>query len=91
MQQRLIRRAKALTDNVTIVPVLQHWTFDPRRRSTSPGRWTVEEAAVFGIDVYNPWSPSNGLAWRSLGQKLDEVRPWTRAPAKSCFTRSAAG
>ena len=31
---------------------------------------------MFGIDVYNPWSPTNGKRWRSFGSKLDEVAPW---------------
>lgn len=77
MQQRLLRMAAQLTDNVTVVPVLQHWTFDPRRDDASPEQWTVEGAPVFGVDLYNPWSASNGLDWRSMAEKLDEVRVWS--------------
>lgn len=77
MQRRVIRMAAELAPQVVIVPVLQHWTFDPVRDDIDPGAWTVEEAAVIGLDLYNPWSPTNGKPWRSFGSKVDEVRPWT--------------
>ena len=38
-----------------------------------PAAWLVPEASVIGLDVYNPWSPTNGKEWRSFGSKLDEV------------------
>ncbi len=76
MQERAIRVARANAPNVTVIPVLQHWTFDPRR-NLHPGRWVVPSTKVFGVDIYNPWSPTNGLEWRHFGDKLDEVRRWS--------------
>jgi len=78
MQRRVIRIARNSCPNVTVVPVLQHWTFDPRRSDAQPAQWVVPEAAVFGVDLYNPWSPTNGLAWRSFAAKAREVRRWAR-------------
>ena len=31
---------------------------------------------MIGLDLYNPWSPTNGKAWRSFGSKVDEVISW---------------
>ncbi len=76
MQQRLIRMARELAPSVTVVPVLQSWTFDPRRDDVDPAAWVVREAAVHGLDLYNPWSPTNGKTWRSFGSKADEVVGW---------------
>lgn len=76
MQGRAIRLAAELAPQVTIVPVLQHWTFDPSRRDTEPAAWLVPDAAVMGLDIYNPWSPSNRKQWRSFGSKVDEVIGW---------------
>jgi len=76
MQRRLIRLATG-APNITVVPVLQQWTFDPLGTGFEPGAWLTDEAAVFGVDVYNPWSPDNGREWRTFGSRLDEVVPWT--------------
>jgi hypothetical protein len=76
MQRRAIRRARELAPHVTIVPVLQQWTFNPARKNIDPESWIVPEADVFGLDLYNPWSPTNGKAWRSFASKVDEVQPW---------------
>ena len=76
MQQRAIRLARETAPHVTVVPILQQWTFDPVRVGIDPAAWVVPEADVFGLDAYNPWSPTNGKAWRSLGSKLDEAAPW---------------
>jgi hypothetical protein len=73
MQSRAIRLAAELAPQVTIVPVLQYWTFDASRRDTAPDAWLVPDAAVMGLDIYNPWSASNGKPWRSFGSKVDEV------------------
>lgn len=77
MQQRAIRLGAGLAPDVVVAPVLQHWTFEPTRQDATPRAWLVPEAAVVGVDVYNPWSPSNTKAWRSFGSKLDEVLAWT--------------
>ena len=76
MQERVIALAADLAPRVLVVPVLQHWTFDPLRDDIDPSAWIVPGASAFGVDVYNPWSPGNGKAWRSLGSKLDEVAHW---------------
>ena len=76
MQVRAIRIAAELAPQVTIVPVLQHWTFDPLHVDVDPSAWLVPEASVIGLDIYNPWSPTNGKAWRSFGSKADEVIGW---------------
>jgi hypothetical protein len=76
MQRRAILLAAELAPQVTIVPVLQQWTFDPARHDVAPASWLVPDAAVIGLDVYNPWSPTNGKEWRSFGSKVDEVREW---------------
>jgi hypothetical protein len=76
MQRRAIDVAADLAPSVVVAPVLQHWTFEPLRDDVDPSAWIVPGASVFGIDVYNPWSPTNGKSWRSLGSKLDEAAPW---------------
>lgn len=76
MQRHAIALATDLAPNVTVVPILQHWTFDPLRSDADPGAWVVHEAAVLGVDIYNAWSPTNGKVWRSFGSKVDEVAEW---------------
>ena len=76
MQRRLLEHAADLAPQVVVAPVLQHWTFDPTRSDVDPSEWLVREAAVIGLDIYNPWSLDNGKDWRSFGGKIDEVRGW---------------
>lgn len=76
MQRRAIELAAVLAPDLTVVPVLQHWTFDPVRDDIDPAAWIVPEASVTGLDIYNPWSPSNGKPWRSFGSKADEALEW---------------
>ena len=76
MQRRVIGLAAELAPQVIIVPVLQHWTFDPLGDDPDPSAWIVPQASVIGIDIYNPWSPTNGKQWRSFGGKVDEVIGW---------------
>ena len=76
MQRLLMDHAATLAPQLLVAPVLQHWTFDPLHTGTDPAAWLVPEAPVLGLDIYNPWSPSNGKEWRSFGSKLDEVRHW---------------
>jgi hypothetical protein len=76
MQRRAIALAADVAPRVTVVPVLQHWTFDPLHVGSDPAPWIVREAAVLGVDCYNAWSPRNGKVWRSLGSRLDEVLAW---------------
>ena len=76
MQRRAIRLAGDLAPKVTVVPVLQHWTFDPLNTRAEPDAWLVRDAAAIGLDIYNPWSPTNGKVWRSFGDKADEALRW---------------
>jgi len=76
MQRRLIRHAGRWAPNVTIVPVLQHLTFDPTRHDIDPREWITPEAAVFGLDTYNEWSLTNGGQWRTFGSLVEDVQRW---------------
>jgi hypothetical protein len=76
MQQRVQELATTLAPMVTVVPVLQQWTFDPMRDDIDPSEWIVPDALAIGLDLYNQWSPTNGNEWRSFGSKASEVRDW---------------
>lgn len=76
MQRRVIDAASRAAPLVTVVPVIQHWSFEPLRGRIDPMAWVVDEAAVLGVDVYNPWSPTNGKRWLSFGARIDEVFAW---------------
>ncbi len=76
MQQRTIELAADLAPSVTVVPVLQHWTFDPVNHRADPAAWLVPEASAIGLDLYNPWSPTNGKSWRSFSSKADDLAGW---------------
>ncbi|WP_182523398.1 hypothetical protein [Nocardioides dongkuii] len=77
MQRHVIDLAARAAPQVSVVPVIQHWSFEPLRGAVDPTAWIVEEAPMLGIDVYNPWSPTNGKSWRSFGSRVDEVVAWT--------------
>lgn len=76
MQQHAISLAQGLAPNTTIVPILMQWTFDPRSGRT-PSDWVVPSSDVFGFDIYNQWSPDNGLPWIPFAQKASMVLPYT--------------
>jgi hypothetical protein len=76
MQRHLLEHAADLAPQVIVAPVLQHWTFDPLRTDMDAAEWMVPEAPVMGLDVYNPWSNTNGKEWRSFGSKMDDVIGW---------------
>jgi hypothetical protein len=76
MQQRLLDLAADLCPQVSVVPIMQHWTFDPLRDDVDPSTWIVPGVPVIGLDIYNPWSPGNGKEWRTFGSKCDEVIGW---------------
>jgi hypothetical protein len=76
MQQHLFQRAADLAPQVLATPVLQQWTFDPLHSDFDASQWLVPDAPAVGLDVYNPWSPTNGKEWRSFGSKMDEVLGW---------------
>jgi hypothetical protein len=75
MQERAIRRAATRARRVTIVPVLMQWTFNPAS-GRRPAAWMVPSARVFGFDVYNSWSPTNGRRWTSFAEEVQRVLPW---------------
>jgi hypothetical protein len=75
MQTRAIDIARSTAPNVTIVPTLMQWTFDPRS-GRQPRDWMVEYATVFGVDLYNAWSPNGNQHWVSFGDQMDLVLPW---------------
>lgn len=74
MQRAALRRATSAGTNVTVVPVLSSWSFDTTA-ARQPSEWNVEEAPVYGVDLYNPWSPTNGAAWVSFAERLALSQP----------------
>lgn len=75
MQMHAISMARSVATNTTIVPILMQWTFDSRS-GRKPRDWLVSGADVFGLDVYNDWSPGNGLPWLTFGQKASLALPY---------------
>lgn len=73
LQRSLIARAAALAPRLTVVPILSTWSFD-ERSNRLPTAWNVPDAAVYGVDLYNPWSPTNGKAWVPFADKLGLAR-----------------
>jgi hypothetical protein len=71
LQRRAIGAATGTT--ITILPTVMAWTFLPQS-GRDPGEWWVDDAAVMGIDCYNPWSPSNGAPWVSFEDRMAPVR-----------------
>lgn len=77
MQTRIIRVFASRAPKVTIVPVLQGWSFSKYNRRSHPERWDVPDAKVYGVDVYNPFS-SNDPKWVPFQEKLDLIRPYAK-------------
>ena len=75
MQTHAVSLAMSAAPNVGIVPILMQWTFDPRS-GRDPQAWLVPSAPIFGLDVYNDWSPGDGLPWLSFGQKASMAVPY---------------
>jgi hypothetical protein len=69
MQRAAIRRAAKAGGSVTVVPVLSSWSFDTSA-ARQPAEWNVDEAPVYGVDLYNPWSPTNGATWVTFADRL---------------------
>ena len=70
MQQRLIKRA-ASAPQVTPVPILMNWTFR-EGSGRDPHEWLVPEAALMGVEVYNPWRPG-ATNWTSFADLYAQV------------------
>jgi hypothetical protein len=68
MQNAVIDAAKA-TPSVVVTPILGSWSFD-ERSGRVPSEWKVDRAAVYGVDIYNPWSVANGKDWVPFSDKL---------------------
>lgn len=75
MHEHAVTMAKSVAPNVSIVPILMQWTFDPRS-GRRPQDWLVPGAEVFGLDVYNDWSPGGKIPWLSFGQKASIALPY---------------
>lgn len=75
MTSHVIRVMQERAPKVTVVPTLMGWSFSPYC-SFDPSRWLVPEAAVLGLDMYNPWSPTNGLPWVTFAERLERVKPY---------------
>jgi hypothetical protein len=69
MQRAALSRAAQAGTNVTVVPVLSSWSFDTTA-ARQPAEWNVADAPVYGVDLYNPWSPTNGATWTSFADRL---------------------
>jgi hypothetical protein len=69
MQAAVLSRAAEVARNVVIVPILSTWSFDDRSERR-PSQWNVEDARVYGLDLYNAWSPTNGKEWVTFADKL---------------------
>lgn len=74
------RRAIEAVDGteITILPILMAWTFLPESLR-DPDEWWVPEAVVMGIDCYNNWSSTNGVAWTSFEEGMAPVRSYARS------------
>jgi hypothetical protein len=70
MQNAVLDAAAETARNVVVVPILGTWSFD-ERSDRLPSEWNVHRAAVYGLDLYNPWSPTNGKDWIPFADKLD--------------------
>jgi hypothetical protein len=69
LQNAVLDAAATTAPKVVIVPILGTWSFD-ERSDRRPSEWNVHEAGVYGLDLYNPWSPTNGKDWISFADKL---------------------
>ena len=70
MQRAALDRAERAGSNVSVVPVLSSWSFSPSASRRRPTDWNVDEAPVYGLDLYNPWSPTNGKNWVPFEDRL---------------------
>jgi hypothetical protein len=69
MQSAVLKSAAHNAPNVVIVPIFSSWSFDERSKRT-PSEWNVDDAPVYGLDLYNPWAASNGKEWVPFIDKL---------------------
>jgi hypothetical protein len=70
------RRATVIAQRhpqVTIVPVLMQWTFDPASKR-DPQEWLIPEHPVLGVDIYNPWRTDGSRSWVEFDALITQVR-----------------
>lgn len=67
-------------DNVVLVGILNGWLFTSNH---DPSVWNCQPVGqcpqIMGFDVYNPWTPTCGCAWKSAADALtaaDVIRSW---------------
>lgn len=77
MTTRAVNIFKQEAPNVAVFPVLQSWSFD-YRSGRNPAEWFVPAAPIFGVDLYNPWSLTNGKSWVNFSSKLQEIKPYAQ-------------
>ncbi len=65
---------RTVAPKVSIVPILMQYTF-ARGSGRKPADW-VPATPILSTDCYNAWSPTNGLQWRSLEDKMQDVLPY---------------
>ncbi len=75
MYDHAVGLAASVAPNVTMVPILMQFTFEPGS-GRKPADWVPTTTKVFSTDCYNAWSPTNGLKWRSLGDKMALTLPY---------------
>jgi hypothetical protein len=73
LQNAVLGAAEKTAPKVIVVPILGTWSFDERSERV-PSDWNVHGAGVYGLDLYNPWSPTNGKDWIPFADKLDSAR-----------------
>ena len=69
MQQHARTLIDQHADNIALVGVLNGWDF--LQKNGNPGAYNHPVGTgvhIMGFDSYNPWSPTNGKAWRSVDQ-----------------------
>jgi hypothetical protein len=74
--QQMHRRASKAAERyhqLSIVPVLMQWTFDPAS-ARDPQQWLMPEFPVLGVDVYNPWRADRASTWVEFGDLVAQVR-----------------
>ena len=66
MQQRARTLIDQYSTNIALVGILNGWDF--LEKNGNPERWYHPVGTgvdIMGFDSYNPWSPTNGMSWKS--------------------------
>jgi hypothetical protein len=75
MQTHIIRLFANRAPKVTIIPILQGWSFSAYNKKAKPALWYVPAAKVYGVDVYNPFCTTDPK-WVSFAEKLNEIKKY---------------